>query len=280
MLGYAEQLQRSTVYLRPSARRAVRFAVEVAYLSHKNQTRRSGEPFVTHPVAVAAILAETRMDRDTVVSGLLHDTVEDTELTFEEVEAMFGTDVRNIVEGETKVSKLPKMARELDSPSRAGRESTDAFQLHGRRSGSRRPTPRDAMSTQVLSVPDDGDADADDWRREAVRRWGALAGAGSPTRDWKLFVESRLSTPPPVSPVDFLQEYYAADTWRLLVSCILMSRVSSWNTKHTSRSRAAQRPSRGRRRNSSEFGRAGVSRISSRNTPPRRPSPRSATTAR
>jgi len=117
MLGYAEQLQRSTVYLRPSARRAVRFAVEVAYLSHKNQTRRSGEPFVTHPVAVAAILAETRMDRDTVVSGLLHDTVEDTELTFEEVEAMFGTDVRNIVEGETKVSKLPKMARELDSPS-------------------------------------------------------------------------------------------------------------------------------------------------------------------
>ena len=138
MLGYAEQLQRSTVYLRPSARRAVRFAVEVAYLSHKNQTRRSGEPFVTHPVAVAAILAETRMDRDTVVSGLLHDTVEDTELTFEEVEAMFGTDVRNIVEGETKVSKLPKMARELDSPSRAGREPTDAFQLHGRRSGSRR----------------------------------------------------------------------------------------------------------------------------------------------
>ena len=65
-----------------------------------------------------------------------------------------------------------------------------------------------------------------------VRRWGALAGAGKEDRDWKLFVESRLSTPPPVSPIDFLQEYYAADSWRLLVSCILMSRVSSWKTKH------------------------------------------------
>ena len=64
-----------------------------------------------------------------------------------------------------------------------------------------------------------------------VRRWGALAGAGKEDRDWKLFVESRLSTPPPVSPIDFLQEYYAADSWRLLVSCILMSRVSSWKTK-------------------------------------------------
>ena len=56
------------------------------------------------------------MDRDAVVSGLLHDTVEDTDVTFAEVEAMFGRDVRGIVEGETKVSKLPKMARELNTP--------------------------------------------------------------------------------------------------------------------------------------------------------------------
>ena len=82
----------------------------------------------------------------------------------------------------------------------------------------------------VLSVPEDGKGS--DWRKEAVRRWGSLAGAGKEDRDWKLFVESRLSTPPPVSPIDFLQEYYAADSWRLLVSCILMSRVSSWKTKH------------------------------------------------
>ena len=46
--------------------------------------------------------------------------------------------------------------------------------------------------------------------RAQVRRWGALAGAGKEDREWKLFVESRLSTPPPVSPIDFLQEYYVA----------------------------------------------------------------------
>ena len=116
MLTYAEQLQKATTYLRPSARQAVRYALEVAFLAHRGQTRRSGQPFVTHPVAVASILAETRMDRDAVVSGLLHDTVEDTDMTFAEVEAMFGRDVRGIVEGETKVSKLPKMARELNTP--------------------------------------------------------------------------------------------------------------------------------------------------------------------
>jgi len=70
----------------------------------------------------------------------------------------------------------------------------------------------------------------DDWQKEAVRRWGSGCRANE---NWKLLVESRLSRPPPVSPLDFLQEYYAADTWRLLVSCVLMSRVSSWNTKHT-----------------------------------------------
>ena len=60
----------------------------------------------------------------------------------------------------------------------------------------------------VLSVPEGGGSDS--WRKEAIRRWGALAGAGKEDRDWKLFVESRLSTPPPVSPIDFLQEYYVA----------------------------------------------------------------------
>lgn len=116
MLAYAEQLQNATTYLRPSARRAVRYALEVACLAHRGQKRRSGLPYVTHPVAVAAILAETHMDRDAVVSGLLHDTVEDTDMTFLEIQNMFGKDVRGIVEGETKVSKLPKRARELNIP--------------------------------------------------------------------------------------------------------------------------------------------------------------------
>ncbi|KAK7240494.1 hypothetical protein SO694_00111088 [Aureococcus anophagefferens] len=89
--------------------------------------RRSGEPFIVHPVAVAGLLCGLGMDRETVAAGLLHDTVEDTAATLEEIEATFGADVRAIVEGETKVSKLPKLAKvpdgELDSDRRRARAS-------------------------------------------------------------------------------------------------------------------------------------------------------------
>lgn len=87
-----------------------------------------------------------------------------------------------------------------------------------------------AVRAAVLSVAPCETPDA--WRAEAVRRWGPAAGAGKADRDWKTFVEARLSSPPPVSPLEFLQEFYAADVWRLLVACILMSRVSSADTKH------------------------------------------------
>ncbi|EEH56647.1 uncharacterized protein MICPUCDRAFT_27276, partial [Micromonas pusilla CCMP1545] len=85
----------------------VRAAVAVAHDAHDGQRRKSGEPFVTHPVAVAGILADQRMDHETVIAGLLHDTVEDTDLvTFESIQERFGAAVRRIVEGETKVSKV------------------------------------------------------------------------------------------------------------------------------------------------------------------------------
>ena len=81
----------------------------------------------------------------------------------------------------------------------------------------------------------DGEAPTTDaaWREEALRRWGDLVGGGGgETRDWEIYVTSRLSTPPPPSPLDLLQEYYAADQWQLLCCCVLMSRCSSWDTKH------------------------------------------------
>lgn len=78
--------------------------------AHRGQLRRSGEPYITHPVAVAAILASLRMDADTVAAGLLHDTLEDCGVSGEELERRFGPTVRRIVEGETKVSKLYKFA--------------------------------------------------------------------------------------------------------------------------------------------------------------------------
>ena len=106
-----EAIRHVADYLRPSAQQQVRLALEVALVAHHGQFRRSGEPFVTHPVAVAVILARSNMEGVTVASGLLHDTVEDTAISFDELEHLFGTTVRRIVEGETKVSKLPKMVR-------------------------------------------------------------------------------------------------------------------------------------------------------------------------
>ena len=108
---YYRRVLEDTDYLRPSAQKEVRRALEVALLAHHGQRRRSGEPFITHPVAVAIILAQSQMEKSTIIAGLLHDTVEDTSLTFHELERLFGATVRKIVEGETKVSKLPKMVR-------------------------------------------------------------------------------------------------------------------------------------------------------------------------
>tara|TARA_B110000977_G_scaffold198615_1_gene283863 strand:- start:281 stop:3196 length:2916 start_codon:yes stop_codon:yes gene_type:complete len=82
-------------------------ALETAFKAHDGQKRKSGEPFITHPVAVAQILGQQKMDHETVMAGLLHDTVEDTDfVTFESIEERFGPAVRRIVEGETKVSKV------------------------------------------------------------------------------------------------------------------------------------------------------------------------------
>ena len=86
-------LAQNTAYLRNDAEK-LRLALEVGYLAHNGQRRKSGEAFITHPVQVASILAEARLDTECVVAGLLHDTVEDTALTFEDLENLFGPSVR------------------------------------------------------------------------------------------------------------------------------------------------------------------------------------------
>ena len=75
--------------------------------AHAGQKRKSGEPFIAHPVEVAIILAGLHMDAEAIVAALLHDTIEDTKVTREDVVAEFGEDVANLVEGvTTEVSKL------------------------------------------------------------------------------------------------------------------------------------------------------------------------------
>jgi len=90
--------------------------IEKAYVFsakvHQGQVRLSGEPYLSHPLAVAAILADMKMDIPTVASGLLHDTVEDTYTTLEEIQGTFGPEIATLVDGVTKISKMTLATRE------------------------------------------------------------------------------------------------------------------------------------------------------------------------
>ena len=90
-------------------------AIDYATEKHAGQKRKSGEPYINHPLAVAEILIEWGMDIDTVVAGVLHDTVEDTDATLDELESLFGRDVAFLVDGVTKVSQARAGMRSLDS---------------------------------------------------------------------------------------------------------------------------------------------------------------------
>ncbi len=82
-------------------------AYQFGEAAHRGQRRNSGEPYITHSVEVAKILADLQLDSVTVASGLLHDVIEDTELTLADVEGAFGKEVAAIVDGLTKIAKLP-----------------------------------------------------------------------------------------------------------------------------------------------------------------------------
>ena len=81
-------------------------AFNIAREAHKNQFRKSGEPYIIHPLSVAMILAELELDKETIVAGILHDVVEDTVLTDKEITELFGADVALLVDGVTKLKQL------------------------------------------------------------------------------------------------------------------------------------------------------------------------------
>jgi GTP pyrophosphokinase len=89
-------------------------AIEVATKAHEGQLRKTGEPYIIHPLAVKKILEEWGMDEDTVIAGVLHDTVEDTELSLKEIEDTFGKDVAFLVNGVTKLGKARSGMKDLD----------------------------------------------------------------------------------------------------------------------------------------------------------------------
>lgn len=103
---YVRELELAAHYLPEAQRLQLRRAWSVGAAAHVGQTRKSGEPYITHPVAVAKVLAEQGLDVETLVAAILHDTIEDTPLTRECLATEFGPTVAELVDGVTKLDKL------------------------------------------------------------------------------------------------------------------------------------------------------------------------------
>ena len=105
-------------YLPPEQIERVRGAYAVGARAHASQRRKSGEPYITHPLAVATILAGLRLDAETIIAAILHDTLEDTGMTRVQLEASFGTTVTELVDGVTKLERVDFASRvEADAES-------------------------------------------------------------------------------------------------------------------------------------------------------------------
>ena len=165
------ELQPSVEYLlqsAPAAASTLRLGLEVAYIAHLGQRRRSGEAYIIHPVNVACILGQSQMDLVSVVSGLLHDTVEDTALTLAELDALFGVETRRIVEGETKVSKLPKMVRSQP--------------------GSQEAALRDLSSKEAGKAPKEGQAEPRPPSKSDIQAENQRSMIVAMAKDWRIVV--------------------------------------------------------------------------------------------
>jgi len=103
---YVQALERAAAYLPEAQRRQLRRAWAVGASAHVGQTRKSGEPYITHPVAVARVLADQGLDVETLIAAILHDTIEDTPLSRGDIAGEFGETVADLVDGVTKLDKL------------------------------------------------------------------------------------------------------------------------------------------------------------------------------
>jgi GTP pyrophosphokinase len=118
-----ETIYKSVPRLTATDRQLIERAYQYADKAHEGQKRKSGEPYMIHCVAVAQILAELRMDAQTISAALLHDVVEDTPITLEDLEANFGIDVARLVDGVTKMERLPTDVEAMKGGKAGSRES-------------------------------------------------------------------------------------------------------------------------------------------------------------
>ena len=96
-------------------KRRVEKAIKIATKAHEGQKRKSGDDYIVHPLAVMKILEDWKMDEDTVIAGVLHDTVEDTNLTLDEIKNEFGESVAFLVDGVTKLGKVREGMKDIDT---------------------------------------------------------------------------------------------------------------------------------------------------------------------
>lgn len=104
---YQDLIQRVRKYHPSDDTTMIEKAYRIASKAHKDQVRKSGEPYIIHPLCVAIILADLELDKETIIAGILHDVVEDTIMTEQEIEAQFSADVALLVDGVTKLEQLP-----------------------------------------------------------------------------------------------------------------------------------------------------------------------------
>ncbi|WP_100488688.1 RelA/SpoT family protein [Sporolactobacillus pectinivorans] len=107
-----ELIEKASTYLEKKDIELIKEAYEFAHKAHEGQLRKSGEPYITHPVEVAGILVDLKMDVTTIISGFLHDVVEDTPITLEDIRKEFGENVATLVDGVTKLRHFEYTSKE------------------------------------------------------------------------------------------------------------------------------------------------------------------------
>ena len=110
-----EELKKEVLKYHPSTDLSlIDKAYQVAKKAHEGQMRKSGEPYIIHPICVAIILAQLELDKETIVAGLLHDVVEDTVMTYDDIVREFGEEIALLVDGVTKLTQLSYSADKIE----------------------------------------------------------------------------------------------------------------------------------------------------------------------
>ncbi len=100
-----KEIEKSISYVKDEESKIIINAISFSQKAHKNQIRKSGEPFIIHPLEVAKILTSVKLDASAIAAGLLHDTIEDTNISIHEITKLFGDQISELVQGLTKINK-------------------------------------------------------------------------------------------------------------------------------------------------------------------------------